>query len=126
MPVRAVSNTRRSVWQSRVARLPTRGGKARNILGYTENTWTVIAIHKENHRQRLAKDFPAKPKSSVDIDNTPGNRQERTRTTLQGEKFRAESSAAENCMTANDGSSHVDIELVEFCVAQNSSSQANM
>ncbi|WP_157520404.1 hypothetical protein [Microbulbifer agarilyticus] len=72
----------------------------------------------------MAKDFPATPKSSVDIDNTPGNRQERTRTTLQGEKFRAESSAAENCMTANDGSSHVDIELVEFCVAQNSSGQA--
>ncbi|WP_226704857.1 hypothetical protein [Microbulbifer elongatus] len=42
----------------------------------------------------LASEIPAAPESSVEIDNTPGNRQESERATRQGEKFRATKAAA--------------------------------
>ncbi|WP_231759601.1 hypothetical protein [Microbulbifer elongatus] len=71
-------------------------------------------IAREASANLLAKDFPATPESSVDIDNTPGNRQESERTTLQGERFRAANFAAGRHMAARKSLRPVDIEPDNF------------
>ncbi|WP_156035185.1 hypothetical protein [Microbulbifer sp. HZ11] len=71
-------------------------------------------IAREASANLLAKDFPATPESSVDIDSTPGNRQESERTTLQGERFRAAYFAAGTYVATPDINRREEIEPDKF------------